>query len=512
MPCFGYTSKISLLILLFIFSLLAIQGFAWSPENGIGICTVSGQQTEPQMVSDGFGGAVITWVDGRNNGGTTDIYAQRINTYGAKLWAQNGIPICTASSNQQFSNPNITDAIIADGNGNYIITWQDYRNGNWDIYAQKITSQGSTFWAINGIAVCTVSTNQVSPSLVSDGAGGAIIAWQDLRNDYGNSSTWRDIYVQRIDNNGIPLWTLGGVSICTAKYTQDAQVLISDENHGAIIAWRDYRVPFLIPQTYPPGIYLYDHNSNAYAQRIDSNGNTLWTNNGIKKTYNYADWGGQNAPQMLPDGNGGAFIACGHNLSNFGPPEVAYIFRIDSSSSTLWSCSVMTTIGGESNPMFTTDGNNGVLVVLNGYFTDNWEMRVQRLNSSGTILWPINGITISTAVFDGFNYQIVSDNVGGAILNILFYPGIGEYENQYVQRINSIGSTLWTVNGISICTVSGWYRDYTKMISDMANGAIIVWVASWNGIDSDIYAQRVYAGGYVISPVNVPKELWDFEP
>jgi hypothetical protein len=487
--------------------LILDSAFAWSPENGIGICTVSGNQTEPQMVSDGAGGAVITWVDGRNSGGTTDIYAQRINTYGQKLWSQNGIPICTASSNQQFSNPNITDAIIADGNGNYIITWQDNRNGNWDIYAQKINSQGSALWAINGIAVCIVSTNQVSPSLVSDGAGGAIIAWQDWRNSYSLNTNEADIYVQRIDSNGNPLWSLSGVAICTASWMQDAQVLVTDENHGAIIVWQDYREPFTVPVE--PWPVNYDANPNVYAQRISNNGNPLWVNNGIYLTSNNADVAVQNVPQIFADGNGGAFISCSHVLTNLYPPGVANILRINSSGSTLWSCSMMTSNTSHSGiPMITADGNNGVLIGFNGVFGDYWEVHGQRIDNSGTILWPTNGMTISTTTWDNYGSRIVSDGVGGAIL--AFQSNIPSW-SYFAQRVDSIGSKLWMVKGVSICTTSFHYNTQ-KMISDMAHGAIIVWQDLRNGIDWNIYAQRVYGGGYVISPVNVPKELWDFEP
>ncbi|MDI6783405.1 MAG: hypothetical protein QME64_04825 [bacterium] len=432
---------------------------------------------------------------------------------------QEGIAICTESTDQKFNNTNITDAIISDGNGNYVIAWQDYRNGNWDIYAQKITSQGSTLWAINGIAVCTVNTNQCSPALVSDGAGGAIIAWQDWRNDYSYNSSRSDIYVQRINNDGVQLWPLSGVSVCTAEWTQNSQMLISDGNNGAIIAWKDFRYPFQIPTGDWPPTYLYDCNGNVYAQRIDSIGNPLWTNNGVRITWDFYDFGIQNTPYIIPDGDGGAFIACQHiiSLSMFGERAFANILRINSSGSTLWSSSMMTTdYPFACMPLITPDGNNGVLVAFEGYFINNWEIRGQRIDSSGTVLWPINGVTICTSLNNDFWNRIfsISDGMGGAIITWGNYDTSSPpylYLDIFAQRINSIGSTLWTSNGIPICT-AGYDQENQNMVSDMANGAILVWQDSRNGIDSDIYAQRVYAGGYVISPVNVPKELWDFEP
>ena len=90
-----------------------------------------------------------------------------------------------------------TPTIVSDGSGGAIITWQDYRNGNNDIYAQRINAGGTVQWTLNGVAICTETHSQTYPTIVSDGSGGAIITWQDDRN--GNN----DIYAQRIIALGI---------------------------------------------------------------------------------------------------------------------------------------------------------------------------------------------------------------------------------------------------------------------------------------------------------------------
>src|SRR6266508_1106606 len=64
---------------------------------------------------------------------------------------------------------------------------------------------------INGnVALCTVDFDQIGPAIVSDGAGGAIVAWQDLRTEFEY-----DIYVQRVNAGGAPVWQPGGVPVCT---------------------------------------------------------------------------------------------------------------------------------------------------------------------------------------------------------------------------------------------------------------------------------------------------------
>ena len=57
---------------------------------------------------------------------------------GTPLWTLNGVAICTTVNDQY--NP----TIVSDGSGGAIITWNDFRNGSdYDIYAQKIDENGS---------------------------------------------------------------------------------------------------------------------------------------------------------------------------------------------------------------------------------------------------------------------------------------------------------------------------------------------------------------------------------
>ncbi|MDI6808208.1 MAG: hypothetical protein QME66_04385 [Candidatus Eisenbacteria bacterium] len=78
-------------------------------------------------------------------------------------------PICTASGGQ--TDPKI----IGDGAGGAIITWYDNRSGSYDIYAQRINASGIVQWTANGVVICTAATYQFNPTIASDGSGGAII-------------------------------------------------------------------------------------------------------------------------------------------------------------------------------------------------------------------------------------------------------------------------------------------------------------------------------------------------
>src|SRR5574342_572928 len=73
----------------------------WSTDPTVNnaICTATNDQMRPTIVSDGAGGAIITWRDSRS-GGSSDIYAQRINASGIVQWTADGVAICTATNDQ----------------------------------------------------------------------------------------------------------------------------------------------------------------------------------------------------------------------------------------------------------------------------------------------------------------------------------------------------------------------------------------------------------------------------
>ena len=67
---------------------------AWprDPNVNVPLCTTSGTQYSPTIISDGAGGAIVTWYDYRS--GNYDIYAQRILATGTVQWAANSVPLC----------------------------------------------------------------------------------------------------------------------------------------------------------------------------------------------------------------------------------------------------------------------------------------------------------------------------------------------------------------------------------------------------------------------------------
>ena len=227
-------------------------GTAQFPTNGVAVCTASYFQGSPKLVSDGNNGVIITWNDSRSNDGFADIYAQRISSTGLVYWPNNGVLICNANNNQ--NDPKI----VADGTGGAIICWFDNRNGNPNIYAQKVNATGLNQWAVNGISVCSASFYQGFQQIISDNSGGAYITWEDRRSGFGSGS---DIYAQKINTTGLPQWTVDGIAVCSSAPVQKNPQLCLNNSGNVVITWQD------------------DYN-NIYAQAVTPTATFLWTING----------------------------------------------------------------------------------------------------------------------------------------------------------------------------------------------------------------------------------------
>ena len=253
--------------------------------NGLGISTATGNQYLPMAVSDGAGGAIVVWQDGRNGGGNYDIFAQRVDGDGNKLWAPGGVPVCIAANDQ--INPTIT----SDGAGGAFIAWQDYRKGSeYDIYVQHLTATGTLYpdqnWVTDGLGACVATNSQFYPVLAPDGGGGVYVAWQDFR-----SGTEDHIFAQHLSAHGaiVTGWPANGTPVCQAQHSQYYPVVSADGGTGMFIAWQDYRS---------------GTTNHIYAQHLAS-ANTGWTADGIPIS---TAINGQFSPQIAGDGQGGAFV------------------------------------------------------------------------------------------------------------------------------------------------------------------------------------------------------------
>ncbi|WP_275423317.1 S8 family serine peptidase [Geomonas subterranea] len=272
---------------------------------GIGITQIAGTQggngqTEPRIAADGSGGVVIAWQD--SAAGLVKL--QRVDATGAALWPAGGVTATVTSTGP--------DGVMmaGDGQGGAFVAWTDRRRPYWDIYAQHIDGNGNRQWSADGLMINTplTLTGGFGANVVSDGAGGAIIAWRDFRNfvyhSGANYLNLSDIFAVRLNGAGEHLWDPTGVPVVTGLVAgtsayqpgwNPSQVTMTEDGAGgAIFTWHDARSTD------------YYGGWDIYAQRLDPQGNAVWQANGVPvSTGRYS----QISPAVAADGDGGAFFA-----------------------------------------------------------------------------------------------------------------------------------------------------------------------------------------------------------
>lgn len=178
------------------------------------------------VASNFNGDFIVTWTDGRNN--NFDIYAQSYSNTGIPLGNNFRVNNDTTQAVQWYPVPS------CDSLGNIIIVWMDYRNGNDDIYGQLYNYQGTPIG--NNFIVNDVATgSQIYPFVARNRSGDFVVVWMDNRN--GNF----DIFAQRFDNIGNPVGSNFRVNDDISSSFQGYPSVAIDLPGNFYITWEDER-------------------------------------------------------------------------------------------------------------------------------------------------------------------------------------------------------------------------------------------------------------------------------
>jgi hypothetical protein len=414
-----------------------------STQNTI-VCKTTGDQEYPEIIPDGTGGAIITWEDNRES--SSRIYAQRIDVNGNAVWTQNGVIISTAENSMQ-------PKIVPDGTGGAIITWFDRRYGwpNSTIGVQRVNPNGDTLWNANGIEIVLQCNSWAYPEIASYGTEGAVITWIGIDGQ---------VYAQKIDTAGNILWNEDGVLV---KLEGSEPQVITDDNGGAIICWFDYIDDYA--------------RSDVFAQRVDANGNILWTAAGdticAEKWY-------QHKPDLVPDGSGGAIVGWLDSRTN-NDTSYVYAQKVTSSGSKAWDRNgvKVSDMNGYNRMRIASDGAGGAYLCWPG---KNSDIFVQRINGSGSTVWDKEiQLTFGT---DPGNPMIISDGFGGALISWR------RHNSLYLQHINADGVPSFPIEGKNV-SIGNYGKDYQVLCNDNQGSVYLAWKDFRPVYTTDIYAHKI---------------------
>jgi hypothetical protein len=420
------------------------------------------------VIPDGRGGVIIAWIEGKED--ARSIHAQRINSDGAAVWAAGGVVVCSDAGEVKELKA------ASDGAGGGIVAWEDHAGENNRVYVQSVNENGTTKWGVGAIPICTVEENEGLMGMVSDGSGGAIVAWS------GNRSGKYWTYAQRLNAWGGRIWNEQGAKIA--------------EEHSSGISF-----PKMVCDGAGGAILAFFAGSGICAVKITASGIAAW----LEQVEKVSPWD-LRYHSLINDGAGGAIIAWdqyrGSNKTDFD----IYAQRIDSQGVKRWGESglpVCVQPNPQYKPELTSDGKGGAIVawsdyrfgwVVNRINTIYWEnpaVFAQRIDFEGNPMWIPDGVAVASGEGGRSCYGIAQDGTGGALVT---WWGSGAL---HCQKIDARGNVIWGVDGETIGP-----GGYDSITYDGSHGAIITWSRGGGKDDEtvDILAQKVLVDGFVPPP------------
>ncbi len=362
------------------------------------------------------------------------------------------------------------------GNG-LLLVWSDAHAETRDIYVQRVNGQGNPVWAEPRV-VDNKPGFQRNPVLAKTSDGYYMVAWVDT---YARQIG--DIRIQKIDSEGQILWQQGGIPVTDYDAWKYDLRLVPDNLGGVIITWSSES----------------DGDMYSYAQSYGADGTRRWQENGINLTnLNY-----YSISSILPDGDNGMIFAYS---SVYESNSRVYLNRFGMDGTPLWVAPIC---HGDSIGMFRggllCQGMNSFYLSWSTYANNGSEQYLQQYSLAGSPIWPQPQLLTPA----GRNWDL-SLLLHSESDNSLLMAGLHNDDNYspslYLYKFDSAGQALW---GSGVLVESDFIDYYSPqsitVIPDGTGGCFAAWMRSsddyWSG---DLYAQRVSATGALLWQSGVP--------
>jgi Leucine-rich repeat (LRR) protein len=309
---------------------------------------------------------VVAWSP---NSATVEI--QRISSDGGLMW---GDGILIEDNIESLMSPQPT----VDSNGNVIVQWIGQSGPIWaadsKIYLQKYDLDGNAQWDNPTVAVGPVvfPMGNWSQGIIADDTGGSFSAWTQFSGNVQNAVS------QHITGEGAIAWT-GGVDLSTnsSNFRMSPMLSVAEETQELMAVWREANGS--------------QSQRGISAQRLDSSGNQLWGSNGVtvvalNSSYDYLDLSMAGFGEELIS----AYIQQSTNMNGD-----IYANRLDAEGNLVWTDETVTVTntGTAKSDMMAGKGPNCLFIA----WTENGSVYVHCLREDGTLGAPDVGSPDCTA-------------------------------------------------------------------------------------------------------------------
>lgn len=286
------------------------------------------------------------------------------------------------------------------------------------------------------------------PHIVSDSAGGCFITY-----NYGSFYPQK-LAVERLDKYGYKPWAERKQILGELPEQWQAEI-IEDGEGGVIISYQDNQV-----------IGMTEFITRVRVQKVDSAGNFLWGQTGVRVTLAEVMHGAQ---KLVSDGNGGCVVLWQDSLANYR------INRIDRNGQRVWSDTGIVIGNGQSSSIIRASDGNYYVQVYPDIF---------RINQNGEIINQYNTTLV----------QSVADPEGGLVLSTI----VGNINNRRLvaQRKDSLGNNLWQEPYVEIA--DSLHINTMLSIIPYKGYYIYGWMGKKNGINQILQIQGIRNNGTLL--------------
>lgn len=287
-----------------------------------------------------------------------------------------------ASSNQPVcvrAGEQTDSKVVWNLDGGCYVGWQDNSSGNYDIYLQRFDAGGNPMWAENGLLISDHTQNSwiTDWGMSSETDGNCYIAI----NDYRNGGYW-DVFAYCIAPDGTFVWGPDGVAVSEDSNNSAMAPQIECLSNGSdvYLSWTD------VPNNAGPKVKL---------AKLNSEGVVQWT-----KSIEGGD--GFEHPWIVDLYDHVIFQYT--SLDGFGYTAVRHLLamKYDADGTEQWAAPAVISdagyVDGWTQYKSIPDGSNGIY----SFWTDSrsggrHNVWMQRIGSDGTVLWQDDGVQVSAA-------------------------------------------------------------------------------------------------------------------
>ena len=406
-------------------------------------------------VAVGYNGSdfLLVWQDGRSD--VYSIYGTRVSAAGAVLDSI-GIPIAPIAG--QGLNP----AISFDGS-NYLVVWEDYRNGVPDIYGAFVDADGTLLDTVC-LRISYNLNGGLGPAVAFDGTNYLVVWWDDEEGIWGARVT---PVGQVLDTISIP--------VSTAYYSQNPDVAFDGDNF--LVVWQDDRAV---------------GNMNIYGARVAKNGVVLDTANILIS----GAMDSQAYPAIVYDGSD--YLVVWQDRRRVVEWDI-YGARVTPAGAVPDTAGIMISTSDRSRyyPAVAFDGTNSFVIWQDYRYTGAADLYAARVNTAGLVL-DSAGIVISSAsndqnspavAFGGTRYLVAWED---RRYNV-------SWADIFAARVSTEGVVL-DPSGLEVSFAG--YNQYSPAVGFNGSDFLAAW-ADVRSDSADIYGARVASDGVLLDTGNV---------